>query len=79
MGRRGAPEIRSHRRRICAGRIDFARALWIRGTPQSGTAALWEEEAVGLGLIDQIGGLSDALASLHRMIRERPGPAVAET
>ena len=77
MGRRGAPEIRSHRRRICAGRIDFARALWIRGTPQSGTAALWEE-AVGLGLIDQIGGLSDALASLHRMIREKRGPAVAE-
>ena len=30
-----------------------------------------EEEAVELGLIDQIGGLSDALACLHEMIGEK--------
>ena len=41
-------------------------------------SVIYGEEAVGLGLIDQIGGLSDALASLHRMIREGPGPAAAE-
>ena len=29
------------------------------------------EEAVELGLIDQLGGLSDALAKLHTLIRER--------
>ena len=29
------------------------------------------EEAVELGLIDEIGGLSDALACLHRMVGEK--------
>ena len=29
------------------------------------------EEAVELGLIDEIGGLSDALACLHKMIEQR--------
>lgn len=33
-------------------------------------SVIYGEEAVGLGLIDGIGGLSDALAELHRMIRE---------
>ena len=32
---------------------------------------LYGEEAVELGLIDQIGGLSDALSCLHGMIEDR--------
>ena len=32
---------------------------------------LWAEEASELGLIDQIGGLSDALECLYQMIGER--------
>ena len=32
---------------------------------------LYGREAVECGLIDQLGGLSDALAYLHRRIRER--------
>ena len=32
---------------------------------------IYGEEAVELGLIDQIGGLSDALACLHEMIGEK--------
>ena len=39
------------------------------GSPQN--EVLWEKEAVELGLIDRIGGLSDALEQLHRMIEER--------
>jgi ATP-dependent protease ClpP protease subunit len=31
---------------------------------------VYGKEAVQLGLIDELGGLSDALACLHRMIRE---------
>lgn len=41
-------------------------------------SVIYGEEAVELGLIDQIGGLSDALECLHGMIRERKekdGPA----
>lgn len=34
-------------------------------------SVIYGEEAVELGLIDQIGGLSDALECLHGMIRER--------
>jgi len=34
-------------------------------------SVIYGEEAVELGLIDQIGGLSDALDHLHRMIQER--------
>ena len=30
-----------------------------------------EQEAVELGLIDEIGGLSDALTCLHKMIERR--------
>ena len=33
------------------------------------------EEAVELGLIDRIGGLADALESLHQMIEERKSSA----
>ena len=34
-------------------------------------SVIYGEEAVELGLIDQIGGLSDALACLHEMIGEK--------
>ena len=40
-------------------------------------SVIYGEEAVQIGLIDQIGGLSDALACLHEMIdRERPQSSV---
>ena len=32
---------------------------------------VYGKEAVQLGLIDELGGLSDALACLHRMIGEK--------
>ena len=60
-------------------REDFTKLLLQTGELAADVGSvIYGEEAVGLGLIDQIGGLSDALASLHRMIRERPGPAAAE-
>ena len=34
-------------------------------------SVIYGEEAVELGLIDRIGGLSDALCSLHEMIEAR--------
>ena len=34
-------------------------------------SVLYGEEAVQVGLIDQVGGLADGLACLHRQIRER--------
>ena len=34
-------------------------------------SVIYGEEAVELGLIDQIGGLSDALDCLHEMIQKR--------
>ena len=34
-------------------------------------SVIYGEEAVQLGLIDEIGGLSAALDCLHRMIQER--------
>ena len=36
-------------------------------------SVIYGEEAVRLGLIDQLGGLSDALDCLHRMMREHDG------
>ena len=36
------------------------------------------EEAVRLGLIDEIGGLSDALACLHQMMDEQKTGSAAE-
>ena len=38
-------------------------------------SVIYGEEAVELGLIDQIGGLSDALSCLHGMIEDRKGAA----
>ena len=34
---------------------------------------LYGKEAVASGLIDKLGGLSDALAALHRMIKKQSG------
>ena len=34
---------------------------------------LYGKEAVASGLIDKLGGLSDALAALHRMIAKQGG------
>jgi ATP-dependent protease ClpP protease subunit len=41
-------------------------------------SVIYGEEAVELGLIDRIGGLSDALDCLHGMIRERRAAQKAE-
>ena len=39
------------------------------------SSVIYGEEAVELGLIDRIGGLADALESLHQMIEERKSSA----
>ena len=36
-------------------------------------SVIYGEEAVRLGIIDQVGGLSDGLACLYRQIGERKG------
>ena len=41
-------------------------------------SVIYGEEAVELGLIDRIGGLSEALECLHQMIAERKSSAAAE-
>ena len=41
-------------------------------------SVIYGEEAVELGLIDRIGGLSDALECLHQMIAERKSSTAAE-
>ena len=38
-------------------------------------SVIYGEEAVELGLIDRIGGLADALESLHQMIEEQKSSA----
>ena len=43
--------------------------------PRKGQRPLWEQEAVELGLIDEIGGLSDALGCLYGMMGERDSSA----
>ena len=40
-------------------------------------SVIYGEEAVELGLIDEIGGLSDALTCLHKMIEQRKSAAAA--
>ena len=42
-------------------------------------SVIYGEEAVGLGLIDQIGGLSDALACLHQMMQEKKSKGENQT
>ena len=55
-------------------REDFTRLMLKTGELAADVGSvIYGEEAVGLGLIDGIGGLSDALAELHRMIREEKG------
>ena len=40
-------------------------------------SVIYGEEEVELGLIDQIGGLSDALTCLHKMIKQRKSAAAS--
>ena len=40
-------------------------------------SVIYGEEAVELGLIDEIGGLSDALTCLHKMIEQRKSDAAS--
>lgn len=51
---------------------DFTRMMLQTGVLAADVGSvIYGEEAVKVGLIDQIGGLSDALACLHQMIDER--------
>ena len=53
-------------------REDFTRLMLQTGELAADVGSvIYGEEAVQLGLIDKIGGLSAALDCLHRMIRER--------
>ena len=53
-------------------REDFERYMMATGEMATDVGTiLYGKEAVASGLIDQLGGLSDALAELHRMIEER--------
>lgn len=53
-------------------REDFTRLMFQTGELAADVGSvIYGEEAVQLGLIDEIGGLSAALDCLHRMIRER--------
>lgn len=53
-------------------REDFTRLMLQTGELAADVGSvIYGEEAVQLGLIDEIGGLSAALDCLHRMIRER--------
>lgn len=51
---------------------DFERYMMATGEMATDVGTiLYGKEAVSSGLIDKLGGLSDALAALHRMIRQR--------
>ena len=53
-------------------REDFTRLMLKTGELAADVGSvIYGEEAVELGLIDRIGGLSDALSELHRMMEER--------
>ena len=41
-------------------------------------SVIYGEEAVRLGIIDQVGGLSDGLQCLYRQIREKKGKPAAQ-
>ena len=58
-------------------REDFTRLMLQTGELAADVGSvIYGEEAVRLGLIDEIGGLSDALACLHQMMDEqKPGSA----
>ena len=61
-------------------REDFTRLMLQTGELAADVGSvIYGEEAVKLGLIDQIGGLSDALSCLHEMIGEKKqGPGASE-
>jgi ATP-dependent protease ClpP protease subunit len=80
----GAPQTYAYFSRIQERIVDFVTAnsgiskrAFTRLMMQTGELAsdvgsvVYGEEAVKQGLIDQLGGLSDALACLHQMIDER--------
>ena len=53
-------------------RKDFTKLMLQTGELAADVGSvIYGEEAVELGLIDEIGGLSDALACLHRMVEEK--------
>ena len=53
-------------------REDFTKLMLQTGELAADVGSvIYGEEAVELGLIDEIGGLSDALACLHKMIEQR--------
>ena len=55
-------------------REDFTKLMLQTGELAADVGSvIYGEEAVKLGLIDEIGGLSDALACLHEMIEQRKG------
>lgn len=54
-------------------RLDFERYMMATGEMATDVGTiLYGREAVESGLIDRLGGLSDALAALHKMIRKQP-------
>ena len=59
-------------RNSCVKREDFTKLMLRTGELAADVGSvIYGEEAVSIGLIDAIGGLSDALACLHRMIDEQ--------
>ena len=60
-------------------REDFTKLMLQTGELAADVGSvIYEEEAVELGLIDEIGGLSDALTYLHKMIEQRKRAEPAE-
>lgn len=60
-------------------REDFTRLMLQTGELAADVGSvIYGEEAVRLGLIDEIGGLSDALACLHQMMDEQKTGSAAE-
>ena len=60
-------------------REDFTKLMLQTGELAADVGSvIYGEEAVELGLIDQIGGLSDALTYLHKMIEQRKRAELAE-
>ena len=59
-------------------REDFTKMMLQTGELAADVGSvIYGEEAVELGLIDEIGGLSDALTCLHKMIKQRKSAAAA--
>ena len=59
-------------------REDFTKLMLQTGELAADVGSvIYGEEAVELGLIDEIGGLSDALTCLHKMIEQRKSAAAA--